>query len=246
MLKIICLKVFSVFLLVLTSLSTYASQDKENGFYISPKLIVAHSSIRGGKVKESYQEPLILYTDQNHDKNDNNTSDIVGGALLSLGYHYESWRAELSYSYRYRFDLNGDVGELDFDEYHNHDNLPGHFRLDINTQSVRFDLYYSILALETESLKPFIGVSVESLQHNILAKVRNAYNYTEENTNISSVSLGFSIGTEVIMTKDMNFTVSLHYIDLGDIDIGPQSDNAYFSTDSFNTIDLMFGVNYYF
>jgi len=107
-------------------------------------------------------------------------------------------------------------------------------------------LYYSILALETESLKPFVGVSIESLQHNILAKVRNAYNYTEESSDSSEISLGFSIGTEVIWTKDVNFTVSLHYIDLGDIDIGPQSGNAYFSTDNFSTIDLMFGVNYYF
>ena len=246
MLKVIFLKYFLVSMLVVSSLNTYASQESDSGFYISPKLIVGHASIRNGKVKGSYQDPLILYTDQNHDKNDNNTSDIVGGALLSLGYYNENWRAELSYSYRYRFDLNGDVGELDLDEYHNHNNLPGHFRLDVNTQSVRFDLYYSILALETESLKPFVGVSIESLQHNILAKVRNAYNYTEESSDSSEISLGFSIGTEVIWTKDVNFTVSLHYIDLGDIDIGPQSGNAYFSTDNFSTIDLMFGVNYYF
>ena len=84
------------------------------------------------------------------------------------------------------------------------------------------------------------------MQHNILAKVRNAYNYTEENTDSSSVSLGFGVGTEVIWTKNMNFTISLQYIDLGDINIGPQSDNAYFSSDSFDTLDLMFGVNYYF
>lgn len=246
MLKVFWLKVLAVLVFLVITNSSYASQNKDSGFYISPKLIVAHSSLRNGQVKGSYQEPLILYSDQNHDKNDNNTSDIVGGALLSLGYYNDNWRAELSYSYRYRFDLNGDVGEPDPNEYHNHNNLPGRFRLDINTQSVRFDLYYSISALQTENLKPFVGVSIESLQHNILAKVRNAYNYTEENTDSSSVSLGFGVGTEVIWTKNMNFTISLQYIDLGDINIGPQSDNAYFSSDSFDTLDLMFGVNYYF
>lgn len=246
MLKVFWLKALAVWVCLFISTSAYANQYKENGFYISPKLIVAHASLRNGQVKGSFQEPLILYSDQNHDKNDNNTSDIVGGALLSFGYRNENWRAELSYSYRYRFDLNGDVGVPDPNEYHNHNNLPGRFRLDINTQSARLDLYYSIPALQTESLKPFVGVSIESLQHNILAKVRNAYNYTEENTSSSSVSLGFGIGTEVIWTENMNFTVSLQYIDLGDISIGPQSDNAYFSSDSFDTLDLMFGVNYYF
>ncbi|MGB1263580.1 MAG: outer membrane protein [Cognaticolwellia sp.] len=230
----------------LTSIATQANENNKNGFYISPKLIVAHASLRAGQVKGSYQEPLILYTDQNHEQNDNNTSDIVGGALLSLGYRYKEWRAELSYSYRYRFDLNGNVGEREPGKYERHDNLPGRFRLDINTQAARFDLYYSILPWHTESLRPFIGVSVESLQHNIHAKVRNRYNYTEEQSDSSSISLGVGIGTEVVINDNINFTVALHYIDLGDIDIGPQSDNAYFSTDNFDTLDLMFGVNYYF
>ena len=239
-------KFLSVLILCFLSFTLTAYEVKSSGFYLSPKLIVAHSAIRNGQVKGSYKEPLLIYTDQNHEKNDNNTSDIVGGSLISIGYYYQQWRAELSYSYRYRFDLNGDVGEPDPNEYHNHRNLPGRFRLDINTQSVRLDLYYSITALQTETLKPFIGVSVESLQHNIFAKVRNAYNYTEESSNSRKVSLGFGVGTELLWTENMNFTLSLQYIDLGSISIGPQSDNAYFSTDSFDTVDLMLGVNYYF
>ena len=246
MLKTMWLKILFGFMCALTSIKTYAIQNNYSGFYISPKLVVAHSSLRDGKVKGSYQEPLILYSDQNHEKNDNNTSDIVGGAALSFGYADESWRVELSYNYRYRFDLNGDVGEIDLDKYERHKNLPGRFRLDINTQSVRLDLYYNILPLQTARLKPFIGISIDSLKHRILAKVRNGYNYSEESTEGSSISLGFGIGTEVVWKKDVNFTISLHYLDLGDINIGPQSDNAYFSSDNFDTIDLIFGINYYF
>jgi len=246
MLKVTWLTFSLLFMFNLAASKAFASPTSNNGFYISPKLIAAHSSLSDGKVSGSYLEPLTLYTDQNHSKDDNNTSDIVGGALFSIGYNSEYWRAELSYSYRFRFDLNGDSGELDPEKYQRHNNIPGHFRLDINTQATRLDFYYKIMAWQTENLKPFVGVSIESLQHNIFAKVRNGYNYTEEKVRNRSVTLGLGLGTEIIWKKNINWTVSLHYIDLGNINIGPQSDNAYFSSKAFNTIDVMFGVNYYF
>lgn len=245
MLKNTSIKLILVLFLSFIFVNAHATSEKSN-FYISPKLILAHSSLSGGKVSGSFQEPLVLYTDQNHSKDDNSTSDIVGGAVLSLGYDSDQWRSELSYSYRYRFDLNGDVGEPVPGEFVNHNNLPGRFRLDINTQSVRFDLNYKLLFLSTENIKPFVGGSVESLQHNIVAKVRNAYVYTEEKTSSRSTTFGVGVGAEILWKKDVNFTLSLHYIDLGDIKIGPQSDNAYFSAKHFNTVDIMFGVNYYF
>lgn len=243
--RVIFVKYILISISFLCCMKAYATSN-DVGYYLSPKLIIAHSRLSDGQVSGSYQEPLILYTDQDHDKNDNNTSDIVGGALLSLGYNSVNWRAEVSYSYRYRFDLNGDVGGIDLENYQRHDNIPGHFRLDINTQALRFDFYYKILAWQTETLKPFVGLSVESLQHNILAKVRNAYNYSEQKSNTNAVTFGIGIGSEIAWKQDMNFIISLHYLDLGDIKIGPQSDNAHFSSANFKTLDFIFGVNYYF
>jgi opacity protein-like surface antigen len=244
--KVTWLTLSLLFIFNLVVLNTSASPLNGSGFYISPKLIIAHSSIKDGKVSGSYQDPIVLYTDQNQDKTGNNTSDVVGGALFSLGYNNETWRAELSYSYRFRFDLNGNAGEIDPEKYQRHNNIPGRFRLDINTQAIRLDYYYKITSWQTDSLKPFVGISIESLQHNIFAKVRNGYNYSEEKVRNRSVTLGLSLGTEIIWKDNINWTISLHYIDLGNIDIGPQSDNAYFSSKEFNTIDVMFGVNYYF
>ena len=237
------------FVLLILSISylTFSNTTKANeGIYFSPKINLSYSQISDVNVLGSYQKPFTIYTDQDKDNTDNTTFDIVGGALLSLGYKSKQWRAEISYNYRYRFDLNGNVGEPVPGKYERHDNLPGRFTLNINTQSLRFDYNYYISAWKTENLSPYIGFNIDYLKHDILSKVRYQYNYSEEKVKQYDLSYGVGLGTEIIYSENLTWLLSIHYVDLGSIEVGPQSNNAIVKANRFNAIDILFGFNYFF
>lgn len=176
---------------------------------------------------------------------DGSLNDFVGGLSAALGYGFGQYRLEIEYSFRYRFDVNGDVGR----------DGPGPeriavFRSEAETQTLMLNLLWSFdgyYTLAGNRWQPYVGAGVGKVENETNTWLFNFGTPAETDSNtVKDAAWMLTIGARTEIDDRWAADLAYRYMDLGGIHIGPQSGGAEISTSGQTSHDLRFGFHYRF
>ncbi|RDE18745.1 porin family protein [Motiliproteus coralliicola] len=239
------MRAFSFVIVTLTILSWPAltvAEDSAGTAYTSIKLLGAYAQVKGIEAAGSLSGPIFPSNDESDGKD---LEDLIGGITAAVGYDFGRYRLELEYGWRYRFDLNGNVGRADPG--------PGRtatFRSEVESQTLLlsllwdFETDYSLLGYR---LQPWAGIGVGVVKNKTDTNLFNFGISKERDTNTEkSTAWLLTAGSTVKLNERWSADIAYRYIDLGDVHIGPQSGGAEVSTSGMRSHDLTFGLIYRF
>ncbi|GMG88561.1 hypothetical protein [Biformimicrobium ophioploci] len=196
----------------------------------------------GTAFMESWTSVNEVETTPAGDMVDDGEDDAVSSLGFALGLERNTWRYELEYLYRYRFDLNLD-GEI-MRYYPKHMN-------NLNSQSITLNILKDIGIFTGGRF--FAGVGIGTIRNrsesDVLVPIRGVgeVKFYKKNT-VRDLTWNLQIGWQKTLASGNSWLFSYRYADLGEIDSGQMDDpTGYrFKTDSYVSHDFSVGYRFSF
>jgi len=237
------LSVIVVMLTALFWLDSAEAGDSSSGVYTSIKIGASYGKISEIETGGTLSGPVFSFNDIESEGR-GSLHDVVGGLSAALGNDFGRYRVEIEYNWRYRFDLNGNVGA---------DSGPGRtatFSSDVETQSLMLNLFWDFDAhhiLAGYSLQPYLGAGVGVVVNKVDSWLLVFGTPSETNSNSEEDSIWmFTAGGTIDLSDRWLVDIAYRYMDLGEVHIGPFSGGAEISTSGQRSHDLTFGFRYRF
>jgi opacity protein-like surface antigen len=163
--------------------------------------------------------------------------DLVIGGAAQLGRGFGSWRAEVEYVWRYRFDYNSDVVTA---------SGTNRFKDNVQTQSVMVNLFHDFH--NDEKWTPYVGVGLGVAGNKSEVDRRNLTTREFTSTDNTETGLAWSLMAGMLWDLNKQWKVKLgyRYVDLGEISSGAFADGTVHLADDHYSHDLTLGLQYRF
>ena len=169
---------------------------------------------------------------------DEDIEDEVGGIGIGIGHRWNSYRLELEYIWRYRFDVGALFGTIGIDP-----NV-ARFDEDLSTGSLMLNAFWNYQ--NQSSFTPYVVGSLGWAFHD--SETQHLFLNTTENNETSSNNFAWGIGAGI--TYDINTNWKAHveykYTDLGDPKIDVFLNGTTMVPGGYTCSDLSLGIQYSF
>lgn len=205
-----------------------AAQSNDSGYYLSVDFVAGLSDIDG----VSAFGPLPTNT------TDEDIEDEVGGFGFGVGYRQSTYRLELEYIWRYRFDVGALFGTIGVDP-----NV-ARYDDDLSTGSLMLSTMWDFH--NQSAFTPYVVGSLGWAFHD--SETQHLFLNSVENNETSSSNIAWGIGAGI--TYDINTNWKAHveykYTDLGEPEIDVFPNGTTMVPGNYTTSDLSLGIQYSF
>ncbi|MFC4699142.1 hypothetical protein ACFO4O_03105 [Glaciecola siphonariae] len=211
------------------------SKADDTRLHIESGILLSYTSIEKTQLSGASQEQLFIYSDQFSSHDHDSSEDFVSGVYFSAGRHWHEWLLQGYYEYRYRFDINGHLGDTI---------RVAHLRTNINTQRLMLSIGRSLYQADKWQWGVSLAAGISLHDIDLRTFDRNE-DYT---LNYSDRSFTWHIKTDIQYHWSDTFTwsLALQRADLGKLTFGPQFDGIALDINKYTGIDLTLGLVYQF
>jgi Opacity protein and related surface antigens len=204
-----------------------AAIDEGGGLYVSTKFVASYALVDGISTAGTFPGTVS--------KQD--VTDAVAGGAVAFGYAAQHLRTELEYVFRYRFDLNTNVGSA----------ASGiSFRDNVQTQSVMVNLLWDFK--NSTRFTPYLGAGIGYARNDSDTELTEFASGNTQSKSTAQDNFAWSLMAGLLMNLGTNwkFEMGYRYVDLGVVKSGPFDNGARLTTDSLRSNDFSLGFRYQF
>jgi opacity protein-like surface antigen len=167
--------------------------------------------------------------------NSSDINDTVAGLSLAAGYARGPLRAEIEYVWRYRFDIDVNLGDRA--------NLP-RYKSDVRTQTLMLNLYWDFY--NRSRFTPYLGAGAGYVHNEADSEERLHGSGVHDSSSEDGDTWALMAGVGFDLSKRWQMDVGYRYQDLGRIEIGPFPDGVSLKSSDYTTHDLRLSLHYRF
>ena len=211
------------------------AKDIGHGYVFDLSTLFSYTGASDIQLAGLLQGDLTVFSDQYPSPDDSSSEDFVSGLSFEAGKYFGDWLLKAHYEYRYRFDVNGHIGEMP---------RVAHLRTNVNTQRFMLGAEYNILAFERWqwSVSVASGWSIHTID-------LRTFNNTEDITlshRDNSFTWQVRTSIEYELSNNWHWRLSLQHADLGNLETASQLNGVALSIDDYIGWDILLGMRYFY
>lgn len=208
-----------------TTVSPPGAASPRDGFLLGGGLVIGYTTA----------DDLTKFGPIPGEVNSTEINDTVGGLSLAAGYARGPLRGEIEYVWRYRFDLDVNLGDRA--------NLP-RYKSDIRTQTLMLNLYWDF---HNESrFTPYLGAGAGYVHNEADSEERFQGSGLHENSTEDGATWALMAGVGFDLNERWQMDLGYRYQDLGEFEVGPFPDGVSLKSDDYTSHDLRLQLRYRF
>jgi len=215
----------TVMLCLLACPGTGAATENRDGFQFQTGVVAGYAQLN--ELENAGSGPGEV--------NSSDTNDESLGLSLGMGYQLGDFRGEVEYVWRYRYDLDVDLGDQE--------TLP-RFKSNIQTQTLMFNLYWDLM--DGRIWHPYLGAGIGFASNRTDTEQRFQGSGSHQDNTTSGFAWALMAGAQVDLVRRWSLNLGYRFAGLGDVSTGTLPDGHRLESNNFTSHDLRLGLVYRF